>query len=294
MGKNKFFSIFRFIFFLIVNKTDIYHFFLPKSYILGGLLTILSKKKKIMSRRSLNKYHKKYFFISLLIEKILHTHMDLILTNSTAIKDQLVNREGVRNNKIKVIPNFITSLNIKKKKLKNKSKFIKFGYVANFIPYKNHLNLLSICSKIDTNKKWKLLLVGSDVNGYRNIVKKEIFKLGLSENVLLIDPKREIDKFYNEIDFSVSTSSEEGSSNFLLESIFHGLPIIAFDVGGNKDFFDKNGFLVPACDNSIMKKKIECMLTSKLDKFKENSLKVCKSKFNNKKNLKLYISSYRL
>ncbi len=220
--------------------------------------------------------------------------MDLILTNSTAIKDQLVNREGVRNNKIKVIPNFITSLNIKKKKLKNKSKFIKFGYVANFIPYKNHLNLLSICSKIDINKKWKLLLVGSDVNGYRNIVKKEIFKLGLSENVLLIDPKREIDKFYNEIDFSVSTSSEEGSSNFLLESIFHGLPIIAFDVGGNKDFFDKNGFLVPACDNSIMKKKIECMLTSKLDKFKENSLKVCKSKFNNKKNLKLYISSYRL
>ena len=56
------FGLLSLIFFLIKNKTDIYHFFLPKSYILGGVLTFFSKKKKIMSRRSLNNYHKKYFY----------------------------------------------------------------------------------------------------------------------------------------------------------------------------------------------------------------------------------------
>ena len=46
-GQNNFFSIFKLIYFLIFNKTDIYHFFLPKSHILGGLLTIFSKKKRL-------------------------------------------------------------------------------------------------------------------------------------------------------------------------------------------------------------------------------------------------------
>ena len=41
------FRIFSLILFLLTNKADIYHFFLPKSYIIGAILTFFSKKKKL-------------------------------------------------------------------------------------------------------------------------------------------------------------------------------------------------------------------------------------------------------
>ena len=107
IGKKSIPGFINLIFFLLKNKTDLYHFFLPKSYIVGGILTFFSKKKKIMSRRSLNNYHKKYLNISLLIEKILHKRMQLILTNTGAIKNQLIMEEGIDGSNIKIIKNFI-------------------------------------------------------------------------------------------------------------------------------------------------------------------------------------------
>ena len=100
------FGIFSLIFYLLKNKADLYHFFLPKSYIIAGILTYFSNKKKIMSRRSLNNYHKKYLFLSKFIERFLHKRMDVILVNSSAIKEQLINSEGVPSSKISIIPNF--------------------------------------------------------------------------------------------------------------------------------------------------------------------------------------------
>ena len=101
--------------------------------------------------------------------------MDKILTNTISIKKQLITIEGVKSNKIKVIPNLLIKKNKNslRKKL-NKSKIRKFGYVANFIPYKNHLLLIQICSLIKANKDWKLYLIGSDNNGYKNILKKKV------------------------------------------------------------------------------------------------------------------------
>ena len=39
-------SFFFFIKFLLTTNTDIYHFFLPKSYIIGSIMTYFSSKKK--------------------------------------------------------------------------------------------------------------------------------------------------------------------------------------------------------------------------------------------------------
>ncbi len=291
-GTNKFLSIIEFIFFLITNKTDIYHFFLPKSYLIGGFLTFFSKKKKIMSRRSLNNYHRKYLFISLFLERILHKRMNIILTNTVSIKKQLVMEEGVPNEKVNVIPNFLLKLNVLNLKKKIPKSFYVFGYVANFIPYKNHLMLLDICSMIKTKKKWKLFLIGSDVNGFKSIVENRVRTLGLEKKIIFFDENKDIQKFYKKIDFAVSTSSEEGSSNFLLESISLGLPIIAYDVGGNFEFFKDNGFLIPAFDKDLMKKAIENMLNMNTNNFRKNSLKICKTNFDNIKTLNKYCSFY--
>ena len=106
---------------------------------------------------------------------------------------------------------------------------------------------------------------------------------------------KNIDFFYKRLDFSVCASSEEGSSNFLLESISCGLPIIAFDVGGNRDFFSNNGFLIPQNNEEKFKKSLEFLINSKsLKIYKENSIKLSKKKFDNKMSLKKYLKVYNI
>ncbi len=158
--ENSFFPIIPLIKYLLSNDSEIYHFILPKAYILGGIFTIFSKKKKIMSRKSLNNYHKKYFGISLFVEKLLHSRMDYIVCNSESIKKQLILFENVNTKKIKVIKNFFYNRKVIKSprvdfKIKNKD--INFAYVANFIPYKGHKDLIEICSKLKTKKKLEIV-----------------------------------------------------------------------------------------------------------------------------------------
>ena len=289
------FGILNLIFFLIRNKADIYHFFLPKSYIIGGIFTFFSNKRKIMSRRSLNNYHKKYIFLSKFIEKILHKKMDFILVNSSVIKKQLINEEDVSPSKILVTPNFqLKEYNAPIMKPFPKSK-IKFGYVANFIKYKGHLRLIDICSKLNTKKKWELLLIGNSKNSLGKEVKERIKHLKLGKKIKILQGKSNIDSFYKKIDFAISVSEEEGSSNFLLESISNGLPILAFNVGGNKEFFNNNGKLIKKNDfkkfQDCLEKMIDCKNSLTL---KKKSYRHSLKKFKNQDSLNKYIYSYKI
>ena len=276
------------------NKTDLYHFFLPKSYIFGGLLTFFSRKVKIMSRRSMNHYHKKYFFLSMLIEKVLHSKMNKILTNSEAVRDSLVDSESVNKSKIEVIPNFKLVKWSDTNKKRNKKKKIKFGYVANFIPYKDQKRLIEICSNLNVNKDWELELIGNSNNVYGKLIQRKISEFGLQNKIKIRKPTKNIDIYYQNFDFAVSTSKEEGSSNFLLESITFGLPIIAFDVGGNKDFFVNKKFLIPYGNDKKFRRSIEFLINSKsLKHLRDISLDISKRKFDNKITLNKYINIYK-
>ena len=296
-------GLFSFIFlikFLIKNKTDIYHFFLPKSYILCSLILIFSKVKKIMSRRSLNNYHKKYWYLSLLLEKLLHKKTDLILVNSKEIKKQLVETEKVNQKKILTIENFnlsqISSPKSYNKIPKKKKNEVFFIYVANFIPYKGHLDLLKICSEIVTQRKWKLFLVGEDRENYKEELVKYISISKIKNNIIFFEPTLGIHNFYKAVDFAVSTSKEEGSSNFLLESISFGLPIISYDVGGNKKFHNgKNGFLIKCGDDFKFKAKIQKLidLNNRKD-FEKNSFLIFRKRKKNRELFKIYEKLYDL
>ena len=241
-------SLLFFLRFILRSRADLYHFFLPKSYIIAGIATYFSKKKKIMSRRSLNHYHKKYFNISLLIEKLLHKKMDLILTNSNLARTQLINDENVKANKIKLIKNLYKEKNIKRKirpKFNIRDNQILFAIIANLIPYKGHIDLIKACSNI-TNDKWKLLIIGEDRDNYLITLKNVVKKFNLDNEIIFTGFINDIDLFLKDIDFVVNVSAEEGSSNSLLQAIAAGIPIIAYNIDSNRDFVHdkKNGFLV--------------------------------------------------
>ena len=91
------------LFYIFLNLQKIYnkvrpsviHFYLPAAYILGGLSFFFKRKVKlVMSRRSLNFYQQKFFFIKW-IEILLHKRMNFIVANSKSILNQLINEESM-------------------------------------------------------------------------------------------------------------------------------------------------------------------------------------------------------
>lgn len=283
--------------FLFKNTTDIYHFFLPKSYIIGGLMTFFTSKKKIMSRRSLNNYHKKYFNISLYIEKLLHKRMDLILTNSCPVKLQLIN-EGVEKRKIIVIKNFFTvqRTEVKLRKIFGLSDSqIIFAIVANLIPYKNHLDLIKACADLKS-RNWKLLFIGEDRNNYKSKLQKAIREHQLQKNIIFTGFLDDIEYCLNELDFIVNFSSEEGSSNTLLQAIASGIPIVASNIKSNLQFVKhtKNGFLVANGNIFHLTKYLGLMLKNKNRvRMGMKSKEIYNNNFDYKKSIKGYQDVYK-
>ena len=102
-GKNfaRLHFILNFVRSLFVFRPDIIHFYLPEAYIIGGIASIFcrTKAKLVMSRRSLNNYSQKHKVLAL-VERFLHSRMDVILCNSKAIEKELI-EEGVASKKNK-------------------------------------------------------------------------------------------------------------------------------------------------------------------------------------------------
>lgn len=80
-------------------------------------------------------------------------------------------------------------------------------------------------------------------------VAKEVSFLDCPDNVKLLNrvEHSEVYRLMNEADVFLFPSYTEGFSNALVEAMASGLPVIATDVGANKDMIeDKGGFIVPA------------------------------------------------
>lgn len=71
---------------------------------------------------------------------------------------------------------------------------------------------------------------------------------GLGERVLFVGYREDVELFYELMDVSVLTSLSEGLSITLLESMAHGVPVVATRVGGNPEVVEegRTGYLVPA------------------------------------------------
>src|ERR1700733_12665838 len=67
------------------RQTRIVHFFLPASYIIGGIVSlVVGPSLRVMSRRSLNDYQRRHP-LAAPIERWLHRRMSAVLGNSRAV-----------------------------------------------------------------------------------------------------------------------------------------------------------------------------------------------------------------
>ncbi len=97
-----------------------------------------------------------------------------------------------------------------------------------------------------TDKRLKFVLVGD--GEMRPALEAAIKKHGLEQVFHLVGAAEDVSSFLAAMDIAVLCSFAEGFSNSLLEYMAAGLPIIATDVGGNREALGNAGLLIQPND----------------------------------------------
>lgn len=225
------------------DRPGIIHFFLPESYLVGGLCSLLfGSVVRVMSRRSLNDYQSRRPLFSR-IERRLHHSLDAALANSRAIAMQLLD-EGIATHRIGLIYNGIDVASYEPGGRKSELRaqlgipadaFV-VAAVANLIAYKGHEDLLNALRHVARQlpQPWLLLCVGRD-DGIGSRLRDQVRTLSLERNVRWLGERRDVDRILGAADIGVLASHEEGFSNSILEGMVALLPMVVTAVGGNAE-----------------------------------------------------------
>jgi glycosyltransferase involved in cell wall biosynthesis len=248
-------------------RPKVIHFFLPASYIVGGVVSLFGPPiKRIMSRRSLNYYQQNHVLYAR-IEHCLHRKMDIVCGNSQAVIRDLRN-EGVNLDRLKLIYNGLNLSkfeNIKDREITRAELGIApdqivFIMVANLIPYKGHKDIINAFSLIkgEMTTPWVCLFVGRD-DGIQGDLEAEVGRYGLNLNILFLGSRTNVPELLCASDIGVLCSHEEGFSNAVLEGMAASLPMVVTNVGGNAEAVidGVNGYVVeprnpPALSSALL------------------------------------------
>jgi glycosyltransferase involved in cell wall biosynthesis len=104
--------------------------------------------------------------------------------------------------------------------------------------------LLTAWAALPGHERMVLMIVGD--GPLRDSLERQTRTLRLFPSVRFVGHQAEVAKFYSAADVFVLPSITEGMSNALLEAMAAGLPVVAANVGGNRDVIkhQQSGFLV--------------------------------------------------
>ncbi len=203
------------------------------------------------------------------LDKRLSAYSNRIIAVSEAVKNFYVENADIPADKFEVIYNGVDldfwQKNIPSQKVIVEKK-IKLGLLENdkviaaigrLHPQKGHEYLLRAARKIITRmKNLKILIVGD--GPMRDSLESLSERLGIKENVVFTGKRNDIKDILYLSDISVISSIREGFSNVVLESMACGKPVVATDVGGNKEIIinGENGFIVSSGDEDALADRI--------------------------------------
>lgn len=193
---------------------------------------------------------------------------DRVVCVSRAIGDLVVRREGVPADRVRVIHNGIdlpqppdpSAVRRARSGLGVHPDTPIVGMVANYErPVKGMDQFLEAVPLILASvPRARFVVVGRGPSHFEDRARK----MGLGSKVIFAGPQDEIDAYYGLMDVSVLTSLSEGLSLVLLESMGHGLPVVATRVGGNPEVVEDEvtGFLVGADDSPAFADRVVRLL----------------------------------
>jgi len=235
------------------NGIKILQTFHPNADLYGPVVGRVSGVPIIISSRrdlGVNRRH-------LTLQRGINRLVQGMIAPSKAVKKVIVEKEDVSEPKVKIIYNGIDTEYFKAKREKSSwrnqiglhdSHFV-ITIVANLYKIKGVEYFIRAASLIAQEvPESKFIIVGQGAE--KESLTKLATKLGISERIIFTGSIYNTKNYLAISDVYVSSSLSEGFSNSILEAMAMGLPVVATDVGGNREaVVDKeSGFLVPSLD----------------------------------------------
>ena len=288
-------------------KPDIIHSFLPLVTFIGAFSgRLMGVPLVITSRRGLSTHQKRHPILRPL-DRMANCFSHYIAVNSKRVLADVVSHEGVHLEKMILIYNGIKtsayeSMVHQREKiraelgLQSRDKII--TVVANYIPYKGHMDFLQAAEKIKKRfPETQFWLIGED-RGIEEKLKQESEKLGIADSTRFWGQRSDIAELLAASDISVLPSHEEGFSNVILESMAAGLPVVATDVGGNPEAVldGMTGWIVPPRNPGQIAEKIIALLNDpeQAKKFGEKGRKNVKELFSMERMVQKHLELYHM
>lgn len=201
-----------------------------------------------------------------LAERFATRFTDLIVANSEAVYHDTLKREGILPEKVKMIHNGLSPDAFavhEPARIEAKGPIILC--VANFREYKGHRFLVEAAVKLHRQgSRFTLLLAGAcEPSELPSRLALEEVAIEAGVDVRFLGVRTDIKELLAAADVFVLPSLTEGLSNSVLEAMAAGLPVVATDVGGNREALGTSGLLVPPSDSEQLAEALRSMLNDK-------------------------------
>ena len=146
-----------------------------------------------------------------------------------------------------------------KKQYKISDENLVIGIIANFKPWKEfQIISKTIENLIYENKNIKFILIGRDVNEHNHFFKKYITESIYQDKVFLcgVIKNKDIYNYISLFSLYLSTSSNEGFSNSILENLSMHKLCLTSNVGETAPFLSKHNLVFNKIEDQVITKKI--------------------------------------
>lgn len=165
-----------------------------------------------------------------------------------------------------------------------------YGHVGSFTAQKNHLYLLKIFKSIkNMDSKARFILIGD--GPLRDLIKQEIIKLKLENDVILTGSIKNVNEVLMALDVFVFPSKHEGLPISVLEAESSGLPCLLSD-RITKDVAMTNGVKYISLETSYDDWAEEAIHSKKADRTEYNKI-MSQSKFDINKSTTIVFDIYK-
>lgn len=290
------------------ERFDLMHTFLPICNTIGavvgrgaGVPFIIGSRVCLGEYRDANPLYQP-------IENFASHRTDAVICNSKMVYEDVLKREKIEPEKLKVIYNGVDVDKFDKldksaaaKKIReefnipNSSPII--GIVANLYKYKG-IEYFIDAAKLALLKIPDIffIIVGRDF-GMLAMLKSQAESLGISERIIFTGFREDVPELISSFDILTLTSLEEGMPNSLLEGMSARKPIITANAGGAVEVVEdgKTGFIIPMKKAEPLAEKIIALLENPALRISmgESGYQRAREIFSFEKMLSSYVDVYR-
>ncbi|MBN1868194.1 glycosyltransferase [Candidatus Sumerlaeota bacterium] len=253
-------------------RPDVFHTFLPNCNVFGAVAAALTGFPALVASRVFLGAYRSVNPLYPAIENWAARRARRIACNCEAVRRDVLERERVDPSRVRVVLNGIDAERFaprtasdpqaRRRELGLPTDGPLVGIVANFLPHKRHEDFLAAAGRVAVSFPQARFLLAGRPYDRQDELAALAERLGIAERVHFLGPRADMPDLYPLLDVAVSTSTNEGLSNALIEAQSCGVPVVATAIAGAAEIVGdgETGFLTPPRDDRATAEKIALLL----------------------------------